>query len=185
MGHRRAGDGLERVVTRYPGATSRDEEIARRASLCWFPGPSVVRVGAADDLPNRRRARVALCAVASSGLRPSRDSSNRLRLQPTVPVRVLPAVPCGRRARSNLHVIRNRRGGVATNRHATMNASYAVVTALVKRQAVPVVPRGSCLRLQNITDSSAPNTRAEPRHHIQRGACGGIPGRELDRVRIR
>jgi len=39
MGHRRAGDGLERVVTRYPGATSRDEEIARRASLCWFPAP--------------------------------------------------------------------------------------------------------------------------------------------------
>ena len=55
-------------------ATSRDEEIARRASLCWFPGPSVVRFGAAGYVPNRSRARVALCAVASSGLRPSRGS---------------------------------------------------------------------------------------------------------------
>ncbi len=38
------------------------------------PGPSVVRFGAAGYLPNRSRARVALCAVASSGLGPSRVS---------------------------------------------------------------------------------------------------------------
>ena len=44
-----------------------------------IPGPSVVRFVAADYVPNRSRARVALRAVASSGLRPSRAVSNRLR----------------------------------------------------------------------------------------------------------
>ena len=60
-------------------ATARDEEIARRA-LCAgsrsLGGALRVRLAL---WPNRRRARVALCAVVPSGLKPSRAFSNRLR----------------------------------------------------------------------------------------------------------
>jgi hypothetical protein len=60
-------------------ATFRDEAVARRAFCGDFPGHRWRASGAADDEPNRSRARVALCAVASSGLRPSRAFSSRLR----------------------------------------------------------------------------------------------------------
>jgi hypothetical protein len=99
-------------------ATSRDEEIARRAFCAGFPVPrwrASVRLTISS---NRSRAPVALCAVASSGLKPSRAFSNRLRPKPTVPVRVLLAVPRGRRARSIAHVDLRPTWGVATNRHA-------------------------------------------------------------------
>jgi hypothetical protein len=61
-------------------ATSRDEEIACRAVLYWFRSlGGALRVRMAM-WPNRSRARVALFAVASIGLGPSREVSNRLRL---------------------------------------------------------------------------------------------------------
>ena len=101
MGHRRAGDGPERVEARCPGATSRDEEIARRAFCAGFPVPRWCASVRLTMSSNRSRARVALCAVASSGLKPSRAFSNRLRPKPTVPVRVLLAVPV--RATSSKH----------------------------------------------------------------------------------
>ena len=58
-------------------ATSRDEKVAVGRSVL-ISEPSVVRCGAVGHVPNRCRAPVALCAVASSSLRPSRVCSNRL-----------------------------------------------------------------------------------------------------------
>jgi hypothetical protein len=60
-------------------ATSRDEEIARRALCAGFPVPRWCASVRLTMWSNRSRARVALSAVASSGLRPSRGFSNWLR----------------------------------------------------------------------------------------------------------
>ena len=60
-------------------ATSRDEEIARRAFCAGFPVPrwcTSVRLAVGRTAVG---ARVALSAVAASGLRPSRAVFNRLR----------------------------------------------------------------------------------------------------------
>lgn len=92
-------------------------------------------------MSNRSRARVALCAVASSGLRPSRVAFNRLRPQPSVPVRVLLAVPYGRRARSMLHVMMNRREGVATDRHGEQEKTLRASVPRVKAARRPCVAR--------------------------------------------
>jgi hypothetical protein len=81
-------------------ATSRDEEIARRAFCAGFPVPrwcASVRL----TMSNRSRARVALCAVTASGLKPSAAAFNRLRPGPTVPVRALLTVAL--RATSSKH----------------------------------------------------------------------------------
>ena len=58
--------------------TSRDEEVGYRAFYADCRGP-VERFGAAGDVPNRSRARVALCAVVASGLKPPAAVFNRLR----------------------------------------------------------------------------------------------------------
>ena len=61
-------------------ATSRVEEIARRAVCAGSRSlGGALRVQLAM-WPNRSRASVALCAVVPSGLRPSQVFSNRLRL---------------------------------------------------------------------------------------------------------
>ncbi len=73
--------------------------------FCANFGASVVCFGAADDASNRSRARVALCAVASSGLRPSRAFSKSAATLSNRSGKGLVAVPDGRRARSMLHVI--------------------------------------------------------------------------------
>ena len=60
-------------------ATCRYDEVACRAYQ-WDSGPSVVRFDAVDFKPNHvSSARSLLCAVAPSGLRPSRALSRRLR----------------------------------------------------------------------------------------------------------
>jgi hypothetical protein len=60
-------------------ATSRVEEMARRAFCVGSRSlGGALRVRLAMR-PNRSRARVALCAVVPSGLKPSRAFSNRLR----------------------------------------------------------------------------------------------------------
>jgi len=60
-------------MTCCPGATSRDEEVAYGAFCAGFPSLD----GALRRLTvsNRSRARVALCAVAASGLKPSQAVS--------------------------------------------------------------------------------------------------------------
>ena len=73
MGQERAGDDPERVVTATQAATSRDEEIARRAFCAGFPVPRWCASVRLTMSSNRSRARVALCAV-------SRVASGRLGL---------------------------------------------------------------------------------------------------------
>jgi hypothetical protein len=73
-------------------ATSRDEKVVRRTVCADFRAlGGALRCGYG---PNRSLARVALCAVASGGLKPSRAVSNRLRpVQPFWCLGMLPAVP--------------------------------------------------------------------------------------------
>jgi hypothetical protein len=86
----------------------------------FFCRPSVARLGAVALCATVVTSAWSLATAASSGLGPSREVSNRLRPLPTVPVlRVLLTVPWRRRVRSMLHVIMNRRGGVAIDRHGT------------------------------------------------------------------
>jgi hypothetical protein len=108
-----------------PRASSRDEEIARRAFSVDFPGPrwcASLRLTMSRTAAERSRVVFAVCLEwpqAASGFLKSAATL------PTVPVRALLAVPCGRRARSVLHVIMNRRGEVAIDRHVRMKSSYA------------------------------------------------------------
>src|SRR5688572_16753297 len=107
-------------------ATSRVEEIARRA-FCdgsrSLGGALRVRLAM---WPNRSRAPVALCAVVPSGLTPSRASSIGCDPEPTVPVRALLAVlQYGRRARSMAHEDLRPSWAVATDRHDRMKSNYA------------------------------------------------------------
>ena len=79
-------------------ATTARDETARRG-LLGMPAPRWCAFVTAGLLANRNRRRVALSTVASSGLRPSRAFSKRLRLQPTVPAfRGLDAAALGRTA---------------------------------------------------------------------------------------
>jgi hypothetical protein len=101
-------------------AIARGEESHAEAFECFFRRPSVARLGAVALCATVVTSAWSLATAASSGLGPSREVSNRLRPLPTVPVlRVLLTVPWRRRVRSMLHVIMNRRGGVAIDRHGT------------------------------------------------------------------
>jgi hypothetical protein len=83
-----------------------------------FSRRSSARFGCGGQYTEPSEKRVVTGDAASSGLRPSQEVFNWLRPLPTVPaLRVLLAVPWRRRARSMLHVIMHRRGGVATDRH--------------------------------------------------------------------
>ena len=99
-----------------------------------FSPASVVRFGTVGAARDRRNERVVGGDAASSGLRPTREVSNRLRPFPTVSaLRALLAVPWRQRARSMLHAIVDRRGGVATGRHGRMKSRYAPDITHVKK----------------------------------------------------
>ena len=106
-------------------ATSRDEEIARRAFCAGFPVPRWCASVRLTMSSNRSRARVALCAVALSGLRPSRAVFSRRRPLPTVPVRALLTVPL--RATSSKHSPRGPEADVGSGDESPreMSRSYA------------------------------------------------------------
>jgi len=106
-----------------PGATSRDEEIALRAFLCWFPRPSVERFGAADCVePQSSAGRVVPLPRVASGrlefLKSAATPTNRAGEG---------ASCCALRATSSKLVHEDLRPswGVATCRHKRMKTTYA------------------------------------------------------------
>ena len=131
-------------------ATSRDEEVAHRGQQRGVPGP---RWRASMRLAMCRTAVTSawsLCAVASSGLRPSRVSLIGCDPhQPSRWLRVLLAVALGRAARSVLHVDLSRRGGwrlIATGDESKLRASADAVDASMTPESSATVSRGHQLR---------------------------------------
>jgi hypothetical protein len=116
--HQRTGDVSARVDVHV--ALRRSLECRGDRSLgllCDLPAPRWCGSMRLTMWSNRRRARVALCAVASSGLGPSRVSSNRLRLTNRSGRGASCSRRCGGELEAWLHGSWEQRGGVAIHSH--------------------------------------------------------------------
>ena len=180
IGHERAGDGPSASMADAQAATSRDEEVACRAYLCWFPGPSVVRFGAADSVEPQSSASRVVCRcpewpqAVSGVLKSAATLTNRSGEG---------ASRCALRATSSKHGPRGPEAVVGSGDESPfeMNRTYADPVCL----SIGHAGAGAC-RLQPTTCSSARTrvTVAKPCQHIQDCRIGiGCPAPDLlDRV---
>ena len=152
-------------------------------SVLVFPVPRWCASVRLTMSSNRGRARVALCAVAASGLRPSRAVFNRLRPLPTVPVRALLAVSL--RATSSKQAPRDFEPmwRVATNRHddeVIITPTHVCVSSHARHRHRDIVSKrrrakSRFTRATAWTGESSCNEGVEWRRRDCNRACGNEP----------
>ena len=165
-GHPGAGDCPVRVdVPVTLGRALVTRKIARRAFSVDFPGPrwcASLRLTLSRTAVERSRV-VCRCLEWPQAVSGFLKSAATL---PTVPVRALLAVPCGRRARSVFHVVLDRRGVVATDRHidksrlrnhAVRVNRFAARALYLRRNAFTAPPNAT----QNAVDKTKPTPATE------------------------